>query len=83
MLQKRTNILFEKEMWDRLVALAKKEGTSVGDLTRKAVEKVYLQDAIVEDRRKAIEKTLELRKQIKGTFTAKEIKEMINYGRKY
>lgn len=83
MLQKRTNILFDQELWDKLVALAKKEHTSVGELTRKAIQKTYFEDRVYEDRRKAIEEIKEIRKKIKGTFTHKEIKEMINYGRKY
>src|SRR5438552_104088 len=84
MLQKRTNILFDMETWQKLSALAKRQSTSVGELTRQAIKKTYFgDDVVLEKRRAAIEATLKLRKQIKGTFSAKEIKELINYGRKY
>ena len=83
MLQKRTNILFDLDTWKRLSDLAREQHTSVGELTRKAVKKMYLEEDIYERRRRAIEETKRLRKQIKRTFTATDIKEMINYGRKY
>jgi len=41
MLTKRTNILFEEDFFQHLVSLASKNGTSVGDLVRKAVVKTY------------------------------------------
>lgn len=81
MLTKRTNILFEEELFNYLVALAHKNSTSVGDLVRKAVVKVYYQEN--KDKRvDAYNKILSLRKNIKK-ISNKEIKEFINYGRKY
>ena len=41
MLTKRTNILFDEELWNLLVTLAVKQKTSVGDLVRSAARKVY------------------------------------------
>ncbi len=81
MLTKRTNILFNEELFNHLVALANKNSTSVGDLVRKAVIKVYPQK-INDKRMKVYEKILSLRKNIKK-ISNKEIKEFINYGRKY
>ena len=81
MLTKRTNILFEEEVFRYLVALANKNGTSVGDLVRKAVIKSYPRKKI-DKRLKAYNKILALRKNVKN-ISNKEIKEFINYGRKY
>ena len=41
MLTKRTNILFDDELWNILVAEALKRNTSVGDLVRFATRKIY------------------------------------------
>lgn len=81
MLTKRTNILFEEELFRRLVALASKNGTSVGDLVRKAVIKTYPKKKI-DKRLDAYNKILSIRKNIKK-ISNKEIREFINYGRKY
>lgn len=81
MLSKRTNILFTDEVFDYLTALASRNKTSVGELVRKAVDKVYYQEH--NDKRvAAYNKILSLRKGIKK-ISNKEIKEFINYGRKY
>lgn len=84
MLNKRTQILFDNNCWFELRALARAQNTSVGELVRKAVNKVYLEDRSSRKAAKqaAFEKILELRKKIKP-ITSKEIKEFINYGRKY
>lgn len=81
MLTKRTNILFEEELFRHLVALASKNSTSVGDLVRKAVIKTYPKK-INDKRMDAYNKIIELKKGL-GQISTKEIKEMINYGRKY
>ncbi|MBI2315044.1 hypothetical protein HYU93_03240 [Candidatus Daviesbacteria bacterium] len=57
MLIKRTQILFDKQLWNTLVDLAKEKKTSVGELVRTAVRKEYLHKTahlkdIVEDIRK-------------------------------
>lgn len=83
MLRRRTNIIFDEETWKTLSDLAKREKTSMGELTRQAVRKVYIEDNIVKDRAKAAQAIKTIRGEMKGTFTAKEIKKMIDYGRKY
>jgi len=79
-LEKRTNILFDQELWNRLSNLSKKENRSVGELVRTAVQRTYFSDdRIVEERRKAFEHILAIRpKPVKGKI---DYKEMINYGR--
>ena len=44
MLNKRTQILFEDDIWFQLCALAEAKETSVGDLVRKAVKGTYFQE---------------------------------------
>lgn len=51
MLSKRTNILFDQELWSQLVQLAKTKRTSVGELVRSAVKDKYA----AEDRREKVE----------------------------
>lgn len=82
MLTKRTNILFNEELFNYLVALANKNSTSVGDLVRKAVIKVYQKPFPNQKRIKAYNEIIRLKKGL-GKISFKEIKEMINYGRKY
>ena len=52
-LKKRVEVLFDLEKFSRLERLARREKTSVGNLIREAVTKVYL-DADVEKRREAV-----------------------------
>lgn len=82
MLTKRTNILFEEDLFRHLVALASKKGTSVGDLVRKAVIKVYRKPDFNQKQMKVHKEIIRLKKGF-GKISFKEIKEMINYGRKY
>ena len=58
---------------------AKREKASVGKLVRRAVEKVYMQDEEMDQRKKAYEEILRIRKRVKGI----NYKEYINYGRRY
>ncbi|MBI2086208.1 hypothetical protein HYT74_02615 [Candidatus Daviesbacteria bacterium] len=44
MLNKRTQILFDKQLWNTLVDLAREKNTSVGGLVRSAVRKQYIED---------------------------------------
>lgn len=81
MLTKRTNILFEEDLFRHLVSLANKNGTSVGDLVRKAVVKAYPKK-IINKRMNAYNKIIKLKKGL-GSISNKEIKEMISYGRRY
>ena len=80
MLNKRTNILFDDKLWRTLTDEAGKRKTSVGKLVREAVAKVYLRDEELEERRKAFDDILKIRKVSK---TRIDYKALINYGRKY
>lgn len=80
MLTKRTNILFDEQLWKALTAEAKKRKTSVARLVRKAVEKEYFEDTKWEERRRAFEEIKKIRKISK---TRIDYKALINYGRKY
>lgn len=80
MLTKRTNILFDENLWETLTAEAVKRKTSVGKLVREAVAKMYARDKELEERRKAFEHILKIRKVSK---TRIDYKALINYGRKY
>lgn len=82
MLTKRTNILFNQELFNYLVALASKNSTSVGDLVRKAVVKTYWKPEQNQGKMEVFKKIMKLKKGL-GRISAKEIKEMIDYGRKY
>ncbi len=44
MLTKRTNLLFEEELWQLLAAKAAEKELSVGELVRQAVRRVYIED---------------------------------------
>lgn len=79
MLNRRTNILFEKEMLEKLAKIARQEKASVGELIRKAVRQIYLNKTVNDKKSKAYKKILTIRKRIKGI----DYKEYINYGRKY
>lgn len=79
MLVKRTNILFDEDLWDKLVNLAHESGKSIGKLVRKAVVETYFSDNLAEER-EAFKEILKLRKTFKGTI---DYKALINEGRKY
>jgi len=85
MLTKRTNILFDQKTWDMLMGLAHEKDYSVGELVRRAVIEKYMNEEqiILKERAEAIEQINRIRKQIKHKFTREEIKESIEYGRKY
>jgi hypothetical protein len=80
MLTKRTNLLFEEDLWQTLTAIASQKNTSVGDLVRKAVRRVYIDTEKVQTRKQAIEKIFRIRKIQKKPVNYKAL---INYGRKY
>lgn len=78
MLTKRTNILFDEPLWKNLTRMAKREGTSVGELVRSAVLKTYFRDLqIKRERKQAIEKIESIR--VRGKHI--DYEELINYGR--
>lgn len=82
MLSKRTNVLFDENTFSYLAFLARRDGSSIGNLIRTAVFKVYFRDNENQKRMKALENILKLRKNIKPVKYS-EIKKWINYGRKY
>ena len=82
MLNKRTHILLEQDLWFQLMTLAKAQDVSIGELVRKAVKEVYFGENKKEKMAKAMETILETRKKLKR-FKRIDYKELINYGRKY
>lgn len=58
MLTKRTHILFEEKLWEKLVEISEKTNTSIGQLVRTAVEDKYHEESQLARRAKAIEETL-------------------------
>lgn len=84
LLDKRTNVLLEQDVYKYLVVLAEKESVSVGELIRKAIKDVYLteKDRINLEKQEAVSIILELQKGIK---IAKKIdyKELIENDRRY
>jgi len=79
MLTKRTNILFDEEMWSRLKTLAKNQKTTVGKLIRNAVKETYFSDKHFRERVSAINNIFKKRKRFKKI----DYKKLINHGRKY
>lgn len=84
MLNKRTQILFDHDFWNELLVLAKARDVSVGELVRNALKETYFQKDKKQKmlKEKAFENILGLRKTIKSV-SAEEIRQFINYGRKY
>lgn len=80
MLSKRTNILFDNNLWNLLTSVAKKENSSIGEVVRKAVIKAYLKDDIKNKRQDTLNEILKTRPKAVGRINYKEL---INYGRKY
>ena len=79
MLTKRTNILFEKDMWKKLLAISAAQKRSVGDLVRLAVRQVYYADRDLVKLSKAVSEVRRIRKYMGKV----DYKELINFGRKY
>lgn len=81
MLTKRAQILFDEDLWEKIVQAAEAKNVSVAEYVRAAVEKDMSEAKILEQRRKAIESTLKHRpKTFKGKINYKAL---INAGRKY
>ena len=80
MLTKRTNILFDNDLWDLLTSVARKEKSSVGEVVRKAVKRVYTEGNLVERKKQAFETIKKFRVMQKGVL---DYKALINEGRKY
>jgi hypothetical protein len=80
MLTRRTNILFNDDLWDLLTSVARKERSSVGEVVRKAIIKVYAGDNFLERKNKAFETIKKFRVKQKGVV---DYKTLIDDGRKY
>lgn len=80
MLNRRTNILFSKDLWNKLIRLSQTEEVSISEAARRAIEEKYEREKEFEKRKKAIETTLTGRLMSKDKI---DYKELINYGRKY
>jgi hypothetical protein len=81
MLTKRTQILFDQQLWISLVQLAKEKDISVGELVRTAVRKEYIEEAKQERVGKAVEDILLFRKKYgkelaKGNDSAQILRKM-------
>ena len=80
MLNKRAQILFDKDRWNKLTKIAKSQNTSVGDWVRKAVDKEFERIQELEQRRRVID---DIRRIRPAPFKGKiDYKALINYGRK-
>lgn len=84
MLEKRTNLLLEKETYDYLAYLAKERGITVGELIRKAIKREYLakKEKILQSRQRAFKKILRMQEGMKIPEKL-DYKELINYGRRH
>ena len=80
MLTKRTNILFDNDLWDLLTSVARRERSSVGEVVRRAISKVYTEENFIERKKKAFETVRKFRVKQKGVLNYKAL---INDGRKY
>lgn len=82
MLNRRTNILLDEETHNLLVSIANRENTSIGDLVRRAIEKVYRQrdEEIIKRRTKVVQEIFKLREKMKP-LKGISYRELINYGR--
>ena len=80
MLTKRTNILFDSNLWEVLTSVARREKSSVGEIVRKAVRKVYTENDYVKRKERAFETIKKFRVRQRGIL---DYKALINDGRKY
>lgn len=79
MLNKRTNILFDDDLWKKLSALAKEKNTSAGELIRQAVRETYLPQY---NNTMIAEAILNIRTKRKSVNNI-NYQRLISYGRKY
>ena len=80
MLTRRTNILFDDDLWDLLTSVAKREKSSMGEVVRRAVSKAYRDDNFIEQKKKAFETIKKFRVRQRGLV---DYRALINEGRKY
>jgi hypothetical protein len=79
MLTKRTNILFDEDLWFKLLTLSEMKKSSIGKLVRSAVVKAYFADDAQKRIVQAVDLTLKSRKVYKGKI---DYKKLIERGRK-
>lgn len=79
MLNKRTNIFFDDQLWKKLAVIAVIKNVSVGQLVRTAVEEKYINQINLAKTRAILEDIEDIRPNLKGKI---DYKELINYGRK-
>lgn len=72
MLTKRTNILFEEEMWKQLTRRAKSQNTSVGELVRTAIVEKYPSEKELEQRREAIDRIMKMKEEYRKAHPSKK-----------
>lgn len=63
MLTKRTQILFDTQLWNTLVSIARTSNVSIGELVRTAVREKYEEDNLLQKRKEAVEEILSFRKK--------------------
>ncbi len=74
-------MLFDKQLWNTLIDLAKEKKTSVGELVRVAVREKYEEDKLLQKRKEAVEAIHAFRKKYgkklaKGEDSASIIRRM-------
>ena len=81
MLTKRTNILFDEQLWAVLSAASKAEKSSIGALVRRAVADRYVKNDVLARRKEVFDHIVKIRPApVRGKI---DYKALINYGRKY
>jgi len=80
MLTKRTNILFDNDLWNLLTSVARREKSSVGEVVRRAISKVYKDTDLEGRKQEAFIAIRKFRVKQKGIV---DYKSLINEGRKY
>ena len=80
MLDRRFQILLNKDLLNKLNELAKAQKSSIGEAVRRAIERDYARGKELEHRREVID---DIRKIRPAPFKGKiDYKALINYGRK-
>lgn len=88
MLNRRTQILFDEEMYQRLISLSHEKEISMGELVRNAVKRTYKQKwkkKTHDERSTALIRMLKLREKIRRKYGTLNIpvKELIRQGQRY
>ena len=79
MLNRRVQVLFNKDLWNKIIHLAKAHKTSVGQIVRETMESRLAREKEFEQRKSVIESILKHRpKPFKGKI---DYKALINAGR--